>query len=214
MALALILLLVLAGVPIVAHLATMKMLISDKTLIHRNDPTDEPLPILSPEIQHFISLHNLKLADSLRFGQIPFVVYRMNEGVELDRMFVVMYARGKQVCEICTDFGPGYSLTTTRSSNAFALPRPAGSFIQGFTKVTLEEILKRHLESELYLLNKNLVVPGAVDQDIPRRLEAELRRQGSHLKAKPYSWLSAPHSFWIKRNMMVNRSVTKILEHG
>lgn len=207
-----ILALAILGVPTLVTTKMVAVFTGPNRFIIRPPGGWDKFALLPREITRFIAAHGLTLTDALHYAQIPFAIFREPPGPPPERYFVVMLAGQKHVCDFVTNFSADTSLTTTQGSHAFMFPRPPGSFMQGFTKVTLEQQWAKHLEGELYLLEHKLVTgqPNPDEtKDIALHIETAMRKQGALIKGIPFYWLRAIGWYFVTRHRMVNQSIAQ-----
>ncbi len=202
--------------PALVSITLVSMMAGTKPLITRLPRGGLEFKRLPTDISQFIANQGLSQTETLQFRSTAIALYAEPPGPPPERSFVVMLTNNKFVAEFDTHFTDEISLTTTRGTHAFSLPRPLGAYIQGFTKLTLEQLWAKHLEAELFLLDQ-VKIPVASDMagvsanTVMERMERDLRKQGACIRAVPLYWLKAIYWFYWTRFRMVNKTVAQQL---
>ena len=208
----LICLVLVLGAPVLSAVVSVRLMTGGKRMIFRAKDSAAKFLNLPADIKRLLVAHGLTHLDTLQYGSIPFALYGEPPGPPPERHFVVMRTQDKFVSEFVTTFSEDIALTTTRGNHAFALPRRPGAYIQGFTDLNLEQLWVKHLEGELFLLDRMKIKVGPANPggtDHVARIERVLRLQGECIKSIPLYWLRSIYWFYWLRFRMVNKSLAQ-----
>ncbi|MCP4645471.1 MAG: hypothetical protein GY851_33820 [bacterium] len=128
--------------------------------------------------------------------------------------FVLFLTGGKKALTFITEFSPDLDLTTANIKDAQLAPQAPGRYLQTFSKISLDELLDRHLAAARYITTMG----GVHVEPVPWGFEDAFTKgeaiHGSYIQTLPAWPLRAPYWFYIRRRLLHNKSVEQLHKSG
>jgi hypothetical protein len=162
---------------------------------------------VAPDVSAFLAAKGFRFANAYQFHLIRFGHWDQAGNLPPLRRLSVALTRAGTNYEFITKFSDDDSLTTTKTTAAFMLPRPFGSFLQSFPRASIEKLWDLHLRGEQYLIT-DLSIP--VRESRVPYLEAfgpGMLQQMRYIKSFPLWPVRGVYWFFVKRFLMLNRPI-------
>jgi hypothetical protein len=116
--------------------------------------------------------------------------------------------------ELVTDFANNVSLSTADTNFANSQPHRGGSYVQGFTGISLDEEWNLHIEAENYLIDKGAAKLEAKDANFENDFIKDIRRHANYIQSLPLWPLRGIYWYFIRRRLYSNKSIRVQHEKG
>ncbi len=193
--------------PIVLYLETKRILAETQSPLIRLPDLELHTQSLPPEVE-FLQHQGFQYAGRYKYGLIELTNWRQDlaQGAPL-REISIMRVRHRTIYDFVSIIDSDHSLTTTTGNSAFVQPRPPGSFLQSTNKKDLRVVWEQHTEAERFIISKYSLTVGIVSKDFIERVNEGIKKQAQYLFSVRFWPLKAPYWYYIKRHLMVNKTV-------
>jgi hypothetical protein len=164
--------------------------------------TSDKMRILNDH-QHWLTSHNLRYVTCFKFGAIQVAAYQQTD---VPRFFCFYFGQSISY-DITTHFDETNALTTANSGSIGMFPITPGSYKQSFPGANAEVLWQKHLEAEMYLMNKFGLRFEPVTKAYEQRVIEGIRKQMAHVRSIPFYPFLALYWFAVTRKRMANLSI-------
>jgi hypothetical protein len=120
--------------------------------------------------------------------------------------FVLLIAAGNKIPTFTTEFSAERSLDTTGSDQDM-LPAPPGHYKQGFTKTPVDELYRRHMEAEEYLMRVGQVQYQPDLLGLEEAVSRDAKLQSAYIRSLPLWPFRAVYWYYIGKRKKANKSI-------
>lgn len=118
------------------------------------------------------------------------------------------------VTDIVTEFAGDISLTTANSRAAQYAPKPPENYSQTFSRVTLDEQWRRHLEMENFLMDAGGAELVYAEIQFEEYFIGSVRKSLRYVRSIPYWYLLGAYWYFVRQNLWHNKSIKTQCEKG
>jgi hypothetical protein len=108
--------------------------------------------------------------------------------------------------DLVTTYSQRCALTTANSESGIFYPAPSGIYRQSFPDVTLEEMLRRHLEADAYLRRQFLLRPELPKLPLPALMESYFRAHMEYVTSH-VMWPVRCLVWYLRRGRNANKTI-------
>lgn len=114
--------------------------------------------------------------------------------------------------DIFTEFAGEVSLTSTNSKAAQLYPKPPKSYHQTFSRIDLDELWRRHIEMENFLMDAGGAELVYTEIQFEESLVRDHQKDIRYIRSIPYWYLLGTYWYFVRRNLWHNKPVKTL--HG
>jgi hypothetical protein len=153
--------------------------------------------------QSWLNSNDFYPASCFRFGSIHVAAFQQRN---TPRFFCFNFHKRLTFCAD-TWFSDETGLETSNSGDTGMFPRRPGKYAQDFPNVSPDELWRRHLEAETYLLQKFKIEQKSLSMPYEQLLLHNMRLQMRYIRSIPFYPFRALYWFAVTRRRMANRSI-------
>ncbi len=153
--------------------------------------------------QSWLDANSFYPVATFQFGIIQVAAFRQKD---TQRFFLFNFHKRLTFCAD-TYFSDDTGFETSNSGATGMFPKRPGKYAQSFPGIAPDELWRRHLEAETYLVNRLPIVQKSLSMPYEQLLLHNLRLEMQYVRSIPLYPFRALYWFAVARKRMANRSI-------
>ena len=151
----------------------------------------------------WLGSNNFYSVATFQFGIIQVAAFQQKD---TQRFFFFNFHKRLTFCAD-TYFSDDISLETSTSGDAGMFPHRPDKYVQSIPNIMPDEVWRRHLEAEAYLLKKFKIVEKSLSMPYEQLLLYNIRLNMQYVRSIPFYPFRALYWYAVMRGRMANRSI-------